>query len=192
VLLQSPLLALQSRGPASPHATPDRTVPDTLDSPYLARFCGNERLLSLISLDHSYSKPWNWKPECSLLQPTRNMFMPSVSHNIGSQEPEDPAELLVDVVCEPARPQLAYDKETACKVIEECDRFLDFAWPGDRVEERVPRESWSPAQAKMLRVLGQAGQQAVKRPRPVGAVGPQPRPAPSPRSSASAKQKRLN
>ena len=167
MLLQSHPLAPQSPGPASPPATPDRTVPDTPDSPYLARLCGNERLLSLISLDHSYSKPWNWKPECSLLQPTRTMFVPRVSRNIGSQEPEDPAELFVDVVSEPARPQLAYDKDTASKVMDECDRFLDFARPGDTVEEeeiggweeRLPRESWSPAQAKlfskMLRVLGQ-------------------------------------
>ena len=29
------------------------------------------RLLSLIQLDHSYSKPWNWRPESSLCQPTR-------------------------------------------------------------------------------------------------------------------------
>ena len=29
------------------------------------------RLLSLIQLDHSYSKPWNWRPESSFCQPTR-------------------------------------------------------------------------------------------------------------------------
>ena len=29
------------------------------------------RLISLIQLDHSYSKPWNWRPESSLCQPTR-------------------------------------------------------------------------------------------------------------------------
>ena len=136
---------------------------------YIARLCGTERALSLIQLDHCYSKPWNWKPESSLCQPTKTLFVPRVARNSTGIEAPDHSDDLPDVVGEPLAPGPPYDPQQAYKVMNECDRFVSFANPrlcgaGDEEEltgweEAVPRDGWSAAQAKlfskMMKVLTQ-------------------------------------
>merc|ERR1719187_656878 len=136
---------------------------------YIARLCGTERALSLIQLDHCYSKPWNWKPESSLCQPTKTLFVPRVSRNSTGIETPDHGDDLPDVVAEPLAPGPPYDPQQAYKVMNECDRFVSFANPrlcgaGDEEElsgweEAVPIDGWSAAQAKlfskMMKVLTQ-------------------------------------
>ena len=136
---------------------------------YIARLCGTERALSLIQLDHCYSKPWNWKPESSLCQPTKTLFVPRVARNSTGIETPDHGDDLPDVVGEPLAPGPPYDPQQAYKVMNECDRFVSFANPrlcgaGDEEElsgweEAVPRDGWTAAQAKifskMMKVLTQ-------------------------------------
>lgn len=134
------------------------------DSPpsqgYIARLCGTERILSLIQLDHCYSKPWNWKPESSLCQPTKTLFVPRVARNSTGLE-TDHGDEYPDVVTEPLKPGPPYDPQQAYKVMNECERFASFANPRlglqyeeeedlSSWEEGIPRDGWSPAQAKLF------------------------------------------
>ena len=173
MLLQSNPLQLSqlSQPPSSPLIPPPPIIssitdpippsddPDNVQAPYLSRLCGTERLISLIQLDHCYTKPWNWKPESSLCQPTKTLFVPRVSRNIGLAEQEDGMDQYVDVVSEPVKPVPPYDPQQAGKVMTECDRFLTFARPsmvfGEEEditgwEEKIVKDTWSHAQGKLF------------------------------------------
>ena len=168
LLQSSPLQQAQLASGSS--NTEQESQADTTQGPgYIARLCGTERALSLIQLDHCYSKPWNWKPESSLCQPTKTLFVPRVSRNSTGIETPDHGDDLPDVVAEPLAPGPPYDPQQAYKVMNECDRFVSFANPrlcgaGDEEdlsgwEEAIPRDGWSAAQAKlfskMMKVLTQ-------------------------------------
>ena len=161
-----------TKPPASPHSkTKDGLIrmllqasPQQQAAPpaagYLASLCGSERALSLIQLDHCYSKPWNWKPESSLCQPTKTLFVPRVARNCTLVDTEQAEEVEPDVTATslPAGPP--YDPQQAYKVMHECDKFVSFANPrlasgGEEEElagweESIPREGWSQAQAKLF------------------------------------------
>jgi len=127
----------------------------------------NARVVSLVHLDHSYSKPWNWRPESSLCQPTKTLFVPRVSR-AGAVETEteaDDSDGLIDVVSEPSKPSPLYNVAKATKYMNECEKFTCFTRPslaslnsedeeeGDEIhnwEERLPRESWTQAQGKLF------------------------------------------
>lgn len=34
-----------------------------------------ERELNVVLMDHSYSKPWNWRPENTYAKPTKTLFV---------------------------------------------------------------------------------------------------------------------
>jgi hypothetical protein len=36
-----------------------------------------ERELNVVLMDHSYSKPWNWRPENTYAKPTKTLFVQS-------------------------------------------------------------------------------------------------------------------
>jgi len=38
-----------------------------------------EQELNVVLMDHSYSKPWNWRPENSYAKPTKTLFVQSVA-----------------------------------------------------------------------------------------------------------------
>merc|ERR1719474_707405 len=181
MLLQSNPLQLSQLGGShvsSPVSSPNiATTSDSLlsqhedpESPYLSRLCGTERLITLIHLDHCYTKPWNWKPESSLCQPTKTLFVPRVSRNIGLVDHDDSVDQFIDVVSEPVKPVPPYDPQQACKVMTECDRFINFArpslsWSEEKEaditgwEDKLVKDSWSNAQGKLfskvLKVLTQ-------------------------------------
>ena len=121
------------------------------------------RSVSLIQLDHSYSKPWNWRPESCLCQPTKTLFVPGTERTGALESEVEEGEVYVDVVTEPAKQIPVYDKDQAEKLMGECERFLDFAKPSfcaldgkeeedDMVgwEERIPKENWSAGQSKVF------------------------------------------
>jgi len=160
-----------TKPPASPHsktkdglirmllqASPAQQAPPAAG--YLATLCGSERALSLIQLDHCYSKPWNWKPESSLCQPTKTLFVPRVARNCTLVDTEQPEEAEPDVTATSLAAGPPYDPQQAYKVMHECDKFVSFANPrlasgGEEDElagweESIPREGWSPAQAKLF------------------------------------------
>jgi len=169
MLLQSSPLQQAQLASGSSNTEQESQADATQGPGYIARLCGTERALSLIQLDHCYSKPWNWKPESSLCQPTKTLFVPRVSRNSTGIETPDHGDDLPDVVAEPLAPGPPYDPQQAYKVMNECDRFVSFANPrlcgaGDEEdlsgwEEAIPRDGWSAAQAKlfskMMKVLTQ-------------------------------------
>eukprot|EP00090_Calanus_glacialis_P009565 TRINITY_DN17950_c0_g1_i1.p1 TRINITY_DN17950_c0_g1~~TRINITY_DN17950_c0_g1_i1.p1 ORF type:complete len:1086 (-),score=407.11 TRINITY_DN17950_c0_g1_i1:129-3386(-) len=147
--------------PTTQDPSPHSEDPDCAQAPYLSRLCGTERLISLIQLDHCYTKPWNWKPESSLCQPTKTLFVPRVSRNSGLGEHEESVDQYVDVVSEPVKPVPPYDPQQAGKVMTECDRFINFARPslvwGEEEEkditgweEKIVKDTWSQAQGKLF------------------------------------------
>ena len=88
----------------------------TTDPPaYIGRLCGSERALSLIHLDHCYSKPWNWKPESSLCQPTKTLFVPRVARNSTGLEAADQADDYPDVLTEPLEPG---EEKYKCRLLQ--------------------------------------------------------------------------
>ena len=121
------------------------------------------RSVSLVQLDHSYSKPWNWRPESCLCQPTKTLFVPGAERSAALEADLDQGDVYVDVVTDPVKQIPVYDTEQASKLMGECQRFLSFAKPtfggiedkeedDDMVgwEERIPKESWSAAQNKVF------------------------------------------
>jgi len=38
-----------------------------------------EQELNVVLMDHSYSKPWNWRPENSYAKPTKTLFVQSAA-----------------------------------------------------------------------------------------------------------------
>lgn len=168
-------LASSHPGPGSPARTKDGLIRMLLQSGDPA----TARLVSLIQLDHSYSKPWSCASDQILCQPTRTLFVPRVSRHgaveTGDTDPDPGHGALLDVVTEAAKPSPGYDLAKARKLMGECERFTCFTRPslasslqdtdGDTEEEmegwedRLPRDSWSPAQArlwaKVMKVLGQ-------------------------------------
>ena len=86
------MMLLQSQAIAISHLD---TAQDTgLGS---SRVVGSENLASMVLLDHNYAKPWNWRPENSLVQPTKNLFIPNV-----------------DIVSEPSKPVCLHTTLSRC------------------------------------------------------------------------------
>eukprot|EP00094_Tigriopus_californicus_P000039 TCALIF_00039-PA protein Name:"Similar to Kansl3 KAT8 regulatory NSL complex subunit 3 (Mus musculus)" AED:0.34 eAED:0.40 QI:0/0/0/0.5/1/1/8/0/1090 len=120
-----------------------------------------ERELALIQLDHSYAKPWNWRPEAlPVIKPAKSLFM--------TRQPGPPYSLALPVntdeeidVLTPIAPNKNPLEEKTQQIMTECERFADLVNPDVKSlaqvedwEERVCKDSWTTAQHRLFnRVL---------------------------------------
>ncbi|KAL1508927.1 hypothetical protein ABEB36_003746 [Hypothenemus hampei] len=114
-----------------------------------------EREEWVISTDHCYATPWNWKPESSFFKPTRTIFMsrtdgvkPLFSLARSSQQSDD-----IDVESDVDTPTPVYDLNKASNLMEECERFAagvrsdldDENW-----EDKINKANWTTSQHKLF------------------------------------------
>ncbi|PNF31475.1 hypothetical protein B7P43_G00759 [Cryptotermes secundus] len=111
-------------------------------------------------MDHSYSKPWNWRPENTYAKPTKTLFVQPCAAlaqtSLSSIEEE------VDVDEDVAVPVPPYDMSKVRPLMQECETHVNFVRreedvDADEWEERVSRVNWTPVQNrlfnKMVRLL---------------------------------------
>lgn len=107
-------------------------------------------------MDHSYCRPWNWRPETSYMRPTKCLFVWKTNSSTGtsSSAPIDVTSVLV----QPPTP--IYDTDKARSLMEENERHAAQLRLEDRPddwESQISRVGWTQAQQRlfsgMLRVL---------------------------------------
>lgn len=96
------------------------TFPTQMTNPY-------ERENWIVSTDHCYARPWNWRPETSFLRPTKALF---VSKPIGGRrKPTNPlapiqdVDDVVDIETLPELPSPIYDISKVKNFMEECENY---------------------------------------------------------------------
>lgn len=78
-------------------------------------------------MDHSYCRPWNWRPETSFIRPTKLLFVWKSNNSKHNSGPLRANSTNIDVVNCPATPTPIYDIEKARNLMEECERHAAFA-----------------------------------------------------------------
>ncbi|XP_021919608.1 KAT8 regulatory NSL complex subunit 3 isoform X3 [Zootermopsis nevadensis] len=130
-------------------------------SNYLHQLAGqSERELNVVLMDHSYSKPWNWRPENTYAKPTKTLFVQPTA--AWTQPTLSLIEEEVDVDGDVAIPVPPYDMNKVRPLMQECETHVNFVrreedGDADEWEERVSRVNWTPVQNrlfnKMVRLL---------------------------------------
>lgn len=96
------------------------TYPTQMINPY-------ERENWIVSTDHCYARPWNWRPETSFLRPTKTLFISKPVS--GRRKPTNPlapiqdVEDVVDVETLPKLPLPIYDVNKVKNLMEECENY---------------------------------------------------------------------
>jgi len=116
-------------------------------SEYLHQLNGQvEGSLSVVELDHCYSKPWNWRPEHSHAKPVKTLFINRPQNTINSTDKLDPVEESPD-------PVPVYDTKKAKILMEECQKHISLvrADPGEvDWESKVNRQGWTSTQCRLF------------------------------------------
>ncbi|XP_042233529.1 uncharacterized protein LOC121873825 isoform X2 [Homarus americanus] len=109
-------MEVKTRIPGDPHAR---------FASVLRLASGQESEPDIVMLDHSYARPWNWRPEASHARPRKMLFMAKSARQSRSSANYDE---LIDVDGEPSPlPPLPYDLSKAQQVMSECERHVVFA-----------------------------------------------------------------
>ncbi|XP_076268554.1 reduction in Cnn dots 1 [Rhynchophorus ferrugineus] len=113
-----------------------------------------ERETWLVSTDHCYARPWNWKSDSAFLKPTKTLFM---SKNSSSRllfsnvmHSKDDDKIDIESVTEPTAP--TYDLNKARHLMEECDKQSSLIKkPSDENwEEKICKVNWSTSQYRLF------------------------------------------
>lgn len=130
-------------------------------SNYLHQLSGQaEQELNVVFMDHSYSKPWNWRPENSYAKPTKTLFVQSAA--AWTQTTHSSNEEEIDVDGDVAVPLPPYDMNKVRPLMQECETHVNFVRreedvDADEWEDHVSRVNWTPVQNrlfnKMVRLL---------------------------------------
>ncbi|CAL4074696.1 unnamed protein product, partial [Meganyctiphanes norvegica] len=144
----------------------------------LRQASGQESETDIVLLEHSYARPWNWRPEASHARPKKSLF---VSKKVQPTRFSPSHDEIVDVDgSPPPPPPLLYDLNKAQQVMSECERHVVFArldqihakppdfskadhthpdqdTEDDEWEERIPKLGWTESQSslfnKMVQIL---------------------------------------
>ncbi|XP_054001417.1 KAT8 regulatory NSL complex subunit 3 [Hylaeus anthracinus] len=124
---------------------------------YLHQIAGcYEMEVDIIAKDHSYARPWNWKPENIYVKPIKKLFFPkkSLSTEVPVQDEE------IDVEGDYSEPLIPpVDLTRTRHQMDELQRLANFARPDENAdwEERLDKILWSPIQnrifTKVLKIL---------------------------------------
>lgn len=92
-----------------------------------------------IPMDHCYARPWNWRPECSFLRPTKTLFMakPQLTRrrSINPLAPVQDVDDIIDVDTKPEDTVPIYDTVKAKHLMEECERHAAIVRVDDGDED---------------------------------------------------------
>ncbi|KAI4490645.1 hypothetical protein M0804_003589 [Polistes exclamans] len=128
------------------------TMEDNLNkfTTYLHQVAGiNEMEVDVIFKDHSYARPWNWKPENIYVKPIKKLFFSKVNLVCGGvmQDEEVDVEKIDD---EQAVPPLDFTRTR--HVMDEFQRLANFVRPGDNDdwEEKIDKTMWSSLQSRIF------------------------------------------
>ncbi|XP_045592908.1 KAT8 regulatory NSL complex subunit 3 isoform X1 [Procambarus clarkii] len=123
------LMDSKSKSPGDPHAR---------FASVLRLASGQESETDIVMIDHSYARPWNWRPEAINARPRKMLFMAKTSRQNRYDEP-------IDVDGEPPPPPpLPYDLCKAQQVMSECERHVVFARLDQIKPEQCPDKNQSP------------------------------------------------
>ena len=116
----------------------------------------------MAEVDHCYSRPWNWRPDGVRTHPTKSIFLPRVARQpstaISKGERSNELDEIIEVdQIDEATMTLPYHEEKSNKVMEECERFGEFANPDalsedemDDWEDHIIKDGWLPRQNKLF------------------------------------------
>ena len=116
----------------------------------------------MAEVDHCYSRPWNWRPDGVRTHPTKSIFLPKVVRQPSNAIPKGERSNELDEIIEvdqidETSMTLPYHEEKSNKVMEECERFGEFANPDalsedemDDWEEQINKDGWLPRQNKLF------------------------------------------
>ncbi|KAK2584394.1 hypothetical protein KPH14_006777 [Odynerus spinipes] len=120
---------------------------------YLHQLAGcHEMEIDVILKDHSYARPWNWKPENVYIKPIKKLFFPKT--NLATQDEEIDIEKNDDELSAPP-----IDLTRTRHIMDEFQRLANFARPDDNEdwEEKIDKSSWTSLQSriftKVVRIL---------------------------------------
>ncbi|XP_018566282.1 KAT8 regulatory NSL complex subunit 3 isoform X2 [Anoplophora glabripennis] len=126
------------------------TYPTQMTNPY-------ERENWIVSTDHCYARPWNWRPETSFLRPTKTLFVSKpISGRRKRSNPLAPIqdiEDVVDVETVVELPPPIYDVTKVKNLMEECENYASSARVDDvdeYWEDKISRNNWNPAQNRIF------------------------------------------
>eukprot|EP00095_Tigriopus_kingsejongensis_P001974 maker-scaffold886_size84816-snap-gene-0.32 protein:Tk01974 transcript:maker-scaffold886_size84816-snap-gene-0.32-mRNA-1 annotation:"hypothetical protein L798_06361" len=116
-----------------------------------------DREATLVQLDHSYAKPWNWKPETlPVVKASKSLFLPRPARSPFGTPLAVNADEEIDVLTESVPPRNPLNDKSHI-VMEECHRFADLINPdvkdieqAEDWEESVSKENWTTAQHRMF------------------------------------------
>ena len=96
----------------------------------------------MAEVDHCYSRPWNWRPDGVRTHPTKSIFLPRVARQpstaISKGERSNELDEIIEVdQIDEATMTLPYHEEKSNKVMEECERFGEFANPDALSEDEM-------------------------------------------------------
>lgn len=140
----------------------------------LRQASGQESETDLVLLEHSYARPWNWRPEASHARPRKSLFVSKklqpTRHSLSQDE-------IIDVDGSPPPPSpLLYDLNKAQQVMSECERHVVFArldqihtkpdsyksnaqndqdTEEDEWEEKIPKLGWTEPQTSLFNKIVQ-------------------------------------
>ncbi|XP_076229096.1 reduction in Cnn dots 1 isoform X2 [Nomia melanderi] len=138
-------------------------ISDTFDdnpnrlTTYLHQLAGcYEMEVDMITRDHCYARPWNWKPENIYVKPIKKLFFPK--KNSSTEKPVQDEEIDIEEDCnELLVPPVDL---TRCKhQMDELQSLANFARPDENAdwEESLDKISWTPVQnrifTKVLKIL---------------------------------------
>ncbi|XP_049820569.1 KAT8 regulatory NSL complex subunit 3 isoform X3 [Aethina tumida] len=107
-----------------------------------------------ITNDHSYARPWNWRPETTFLRPTKTLFMPKAQKMVNPLVNVDAVDEDVDVDSLNEDPPPTYDLDKAKNLMEECERVANVIKPeaNDDVpwEDKITRANWTINQMRVF------------------------------------------
>lgn len=109
------------------------------DAPKYSHTIKLEQENYMITADHCYARPWNWRPEMSFFRPAKILFVNKPL--LGIRKTSNPLVSLqstneiIDVESEAEIPTVQYDIEKAKFLMDECQRYALSAKPDGNDED---------------------------------------------------------
>ncbi|OAD53272.1 KAT8 regulatory NSL complex subunit 3, partial [Eufriesea mexicana] len=138
-------------------------ISDTFDdnpsrlTTYLHQLAGcYETEINVLTKDHCYARPWNWKPENVYVKPIKKLFFPKKSLLTGKVTQDEEINIEEDT---DESLILPIDFTRARHQMDELQRLANFARPDENEdwEEKLDKILWSPVQnrifTKILKIL---------------------------------------